>query len=71
VLKPRLRRQFPSLRDDVVITEILEEAGRRIVEHERHVGAIEKLRGYAWVAIQHVATSRLRRASTIPAGRMV
>jgi DNA-directed RNA polymerase specialized sigma24 family protein len=63
VLKPRLRRQFPSLRDDVVITEILEEAGRRIVEHERHVGAIEKLRGYAWVAVRHVATSRLRRAS--------
>jgi DNA-directed RNA polymerase specialized sigma24 family protein len=63
VLKPRLLRQFPSLRDDVVITEILEEAGRRIVEHERHAGAIEKLRGYAWMAIRHVAMSRLRRAS--------
>jgi RNA polymerase sigma factor (sigma-70 family) len=62
-LAPRLRRQFPALRDDVVITEILEEAGRRMVEHERRFGPIEKLRGYAWVSIRHAATSRLRRAS--------
>jgi RNA polymerase sigma factor (sigma-70 family) len=62
-LTPRLRRQFPALRDEVVVTEILEEAGRRIVEHERSVGPIERLRGYAWVAIRHAATSRLRRAS--------
>ena len=59
-LRPRLRRRFPVFRDDVVIAEILEEAGRRIVEREGRVGPIERLRGYAWVAIRHTAMSRLR-----------
>lgn len=62
-LRPRLRRQFPDLRDDVVIAEVLEEAGRRIVERERCGGPIERLRGYAWVATRHAASSRLRRGS--------
>ena len=62
-LTPRLRRQFPTLRDDVVIAEVLEEAARRIVEHERSVGPLERLRGYAWVSIRHAAITRVRRAS--------
>lgn len=60
-LAPRLRRQFTVLRDEVVLIEVLEEAGRRIVEHERQSGPIEKLHGYAWVTVRSVATSRLRR----------
>lgn len=62
-LTPRLRRQFPTLRDDVVITEILEEAGRRILDRERQVGPVQRLRGYAWVSIRHLATSHLRLSS--------
>ncbi len=29
---PRLRRDFPAIRDDVLITDVLEQAGRSIVE---------------------------------------
>jgi DNA-directed RNA polymerase specialized sigma24 family protein len=62
-LAPRLQRQFPSLKDEVVITEILEEAGRKIHHHEERAGPIEKLHAYAWVTIKSVATSRMRRSS--------
>ena len=33
-IAPRLRREFPALEDDVAVTEVLEEAGRRIVQCE-------------------------------------
>ncbi len=62
-LAPRLRRQFPALNDEVVVAEVLEEAGRRIAEQEKRCGVIEKLHGYAWVTIRHVAISRMRRTS--------
>lgn len=62
-LAPRLLRQFPALKDEAVLAEILEEAGRKIAEHERRAGPIEKLHGYAWVAMRSVATSRMRRGS--------
>jgi len=62
-LLPRLEREFPSLRDETVLVEVLEEAGRKIADHERRDGPIEKLHAYAWVAIRSVATSRLRRGS--------
>ena len=62
-LAPRLLRQFPALNDEAVLADVLEEAGRRIAEHERRAGPIEKLHGYAWVAIRSVATSRMRRGS--------
>lgn len=59
-LLPRLRRQFSVLQDDVTLTEIMEEAGRRIAKHEEHDGPLEKLNGYAWVTLRSVATSRMR-----------
>lgn len=59
-LLPRLRREFPSLQDDVAFLEVLEEAGRRIVRRERRRGPLEKINGYAWVTIRSVANSRLR-----------
>ena len=62
-LAPRLLRQFPTLKDEAVLADVLEEAGRRIAEHERRAGPIEKLHGYAWVAMRSVATSRMRRGS--------
>ena len=60
-LAPRCRRQFPSLRDEYTIVEILEEAARKIERRERRVGRIERLHAYAWVKVRSVATSRLRR----------
>jgi len=63
-LLPRLRRSFPALTDDVQLTEILEEAGQRIAEHEERSGPIERLYGYAWAAVRNAATSRMRRFST-------
>ena len=62
-LLPRLRRQFPGLQDDVTLTEVMEEAGRRIVSREERGGPIDKLHGYAWVTVRSVATSQMRRGS--------
>ena len=64
LLRPRLRRHFPALQDDTTVTEVLEEAGRRIALRERRGGPIEKLHGYAWVTLRSVATSRMRLGST-------
>lgn len=62
-LLPRVRRQFPVLRDKVALTEILEEAGRRIARHEERSGLLQKLDGYAWAALRSVGISRMRRGS--------
>jgi DNA-directed RNA polymerase specialized sigma24 family protein len=62
-LLPRLRREFPSLQDEVGLAEIMEEAGRRI-RHREQRGPIERLHGYAWVTIRSIATSRMRLGST-------
>ena len=37
-LLPKLRRQFPSLQDEVAVTEVMEEAGRRIASREARGG---------------------------------
>ena len=63
-LGPRLKRHFPALQDDITLTEVMEEAGRRIVLREKRGGPIEKLHGYAWVTLRSVATSRMRRGAT-------
>ena len=59
-LAPKLGRRFPALNDAAVLAEILEEAGRRISDHEKRSGPIEKLHGYAWVTIRSVAMTKLR-----------
>ena len=66
-LLPRLRRQYPGLRDDQVLTEVIEEAGRRIASREERGGPIEKLHAYAWVTVRSVATSYLRK----PANQLI
>ena len=63
-LLPRFQRQFPTFRDEVTLTEVFEEAGRRIVTREERSGPIEKLHGCAWVTLRSVATSWLRRGSS-------
>jgi RNA polymerase sigma factor (sigma-70 family) len=59
-LIPRLERASPVFRDDGVLTEILEEAGRKIVRREEQPDPIENLEAYAWVTVRTVATSWLR-----------
>ncbi len=61
-LLPRLRREFPSLQDEVGLVDILEEAGRRI-RHRESRGPIERLHGYAWVTVRSIAMSRMRLGS--------
>ena len=64
-LAPRFLRHFPMLKDDVVVAEVLEEAGRRIADRELQRGSpIEKPYGYAWVTIRNIATSRQRHSSS-------
>ena len=63
-LLPTLRRRFPTLQDDLALTEVLEEAGRRIASREARGGPIEQIHGYAWVTLRSVATSYLRRPAT-------
>ena len=62
-LLPRFRRRFPALQDDVEVTEVFEEAARRITKHERASGPIEKLGGYAWKALESIGVSLQRRGS--------
>jgi RNA polymerase sigma factor (sigma-70 family) len=59
-LVPRLVRHFPVLRDESLLIDALETAGRKITNRERQSGPIEKLHGYAWVTLQNIATSQLR-----------
>lgn len=62
-LSPRLRREFPVLQDDVTLTEVMEEAARRIVARETRRGPIERLHGFAWITVRNIATSRVSRGS--------
>jgi DNA-directed RNA polymerase specialized sigma24 family protein len=61
---PQLRKHFCSLNnDELLVVEILEEAGSRIEDHERAYGCADNLDAYAWRTVQNVAKSRLRRWS--------
>lgn len=62
-LVPKFRRQFPALNDEIVVTDVLEEAGRRIADREMRSGPIENLHGYAWVTLRSVAMSHMRCSS--------
>jgi RNA polymerase sigma factor (sigma-70 family) len=61
-LVSKLRRKFSMIRDDVVLVEILEQAGQRIASREERDGCVESLHGFAWVTVRNVAISRLRRS---------
>ena len=62
-LLPRFRRRFPAIQDDVEVTEVFEEAARRITKRERASGPIEKLGGYTWKALESIGVSLQRRGS--------
>lgn len=62
-ISPRFRKRFHALRDELLVTEILEEAGQRITDHEAASGPVTNLDAYAWVTVLNVTRSRLRRAS--------
>ena len=61
---PQLQKRFPSLADNLYVVEILEEAGRRIEDHERASGLVNNLDAFAWVTVQNVAKSKWQRSST-------
>ena len=62
-LAPKLVRQFPRLRDDPSLVDLLEEAGRKIQQREYQRGPVERLHAYAWVTVRSLALSRLRHGS--------
>ena len=61
-LLPRLRRKFSVIRDEVVLTEIMEQAGQKLLNREARGGRIDQLYGFAWVTVYRVAISQLRRS---------
>ena len=62
-IPPRFQTRFPALGDELLVTEVLEEAGRRIADHERASGPVDNLDAYAWVTVLNVARSRMRHSS--------
>jgi RNA polymerase sigma factor (sigma-70 family) len=62
-LLPRFRNRFLTLDDEVLVTEIFEEAGQRIRDCETASGPVNNLKAYAWTTVVNVARSRLRHSS--------
>jgi RNA polymerase sigma factor (sigma-70 family) len=62
-LVPRFRRRFLTLRDEVLITEIFEEAGRRITEHKATFDSADNPGAYAFRILRTAALERLRHSS--------
>ena len=50
------------IRDEVVLTEIMEQAGQKLLNREARNGRIDQLYGFAWVTVYRVAISQLRRS---------
>jgi DNA-directed RNA polymerase specialized sigma24 family protein len=62
-LRLRFPKRLPQLDDDVFVTDVFEEAGRRIVAHEVDHGQVDNLEAFAWTTVLNVARSRLARSS--------
>ena len=62
-ISQRLRNRFPALGDEILVTEVLEEAGRRISDYERASGSVQNLDAFAWITVMNVAKSRMRHPS--------
>jgi len=63
-LLPKFTRWFPMMRDEAVVTGLLEQAGQRIAEQERRCGPIERLHGFAWTVLRNLVASELRLSRT-------
>lgn len=59
-LVPRLKRQWPFLRDDAVVHNMVEQAGQRVSEHESKKGPSPRLHGLAWTTLRRLAISWAR-----------
>lgn len=70
-LLPRMRREFPLIRDEATWSELLDETARRLAAREARAGPIERLHAYAWVAFRSVAISRMRSRSSQVDARLV
>jgi RNA polymerase sigma factor (sigma-70 family) len=65
VLRPRFRRSFRVIVDEVTVTTLFELAGRRIAARERDTGQrIERLHEFAWVTLRRLALDYLDLEST-------
>jgi DNA-directed RNA polymerase specialized sigma24 family protein len=62
-IAPRVRHRVAALGDELLVTDILEEAGRRIADQERTSGPVDNLEAYAWVTVLNLARSRIRHPS--------
>jgi DNA-directed RNA polymerase specialized sigma24 family protein len=62
-LRLRFRSRLPRIDDDLFVTDVFEEAGRRIAAHEAEHGQVEDLEAFAWTVVLNVARSRLARSS--------
>jgi hypothetical protein len=56
-LLPRFQQEYPALRDDLVRSEVLDEAARRIAERERRSGPVDKIYAYAWTALRNATAT--------------
>ena len=63
VLRLRFGSRLSRIDGDVFVTEVFEDAGRRIVAHEAEHGRVEDLEAFAWTVVLNVARSRLARSS--------
>jgi RNA polymerase sigma factor (sigma-70 family) len=62
-IAPRVRHRFAAFGDELLVTDVLEEAGRRIADQERASGPVDNLDAYAWVTVLNLARSRIRHSS--------
>jgi DNA-directed RNA polymerase specialized sigma24 family protein len=62
-LRRRFQGRFPTLNDDLFVTQVLEEAGQNIEAYEQENGQVNHLSAYAWQTVLNVARSRLRSSS--------
>jgi hypothetical protein len=63
VVRSAWRLTIQRIDDELFVTEVVEEAGRRIVAHEAEHGQVEDLEAFAWTVVLNVARSRLARSS--------
>ena len=61
----QLRRDFPTLVDPCVETEILETAGQLVTEQVRRQGAVVRLHAYTLKVARRLTWKRLRRANAL------
>jgi len=62
---PRLRRDFPTLVDPCVETEVLETTGQLVADRLRRLGPLERLQSYTLKVARRLAWKRLRRTDGV------